>query len=98
MLKGFLTGVIPNSAPWDSPRKGSGSIQRLTIAFDADGQGDHGKEGDGPNLRGDVLKPVSFEQDATGDPQEMGQRQNFSDGLRPDRHASKRKQISRKQD
>ena len=72
------------------------SIQRLAVALNADGEGDGGKEGDGPNFRSDVPEAVPFEQDAPGDPHEVSQRHNFANGLRPNGHTPEREEVAGK--
>ena len=73
-------------------------VERLAIALNANGQRDGGEKGDGPYFRSDIPEAVALEQDAPGDPHEVSQRHNFTNGLRPDRHAPEGEQISGKQD
>ena len=59
---------------------------------------DHGEERDGPELERDIRNAVSFQQDAADDAQEMSERENFADRLRPVRHAAKGKHEAGEQD
>src|SRR6185369_12218102 len=67
-----------------------GLIQGFPVTFDPDCQDDSGKQHDLPKLQNNFCKAVALEEDAADDPKEMGERQEFSDDLRPFGHAAER--------
>lgn len=66
-------------------RRVGSSIQRLPVAFEADGEHLQQKQGDGPEVGKYFGQPIPLEHDAAHDAQVMGEREHF-DALGPDRH------------
>src|SRR5512133_2481718 len=69
-------------------------IQGFTVPFHADGQNNNREQYDLPELQEHLGKAVPFEENATDNPEEMGERQNFADELCPFRHAPEREHES----
>jgi hypothetical protein len=63
-------------------------IQRPPIPLHGDHERNHGEQGDLPEFPGRLAESVALEENAADDPQEVRQRQELADHLRPARHAS----------
>src|SRR4051794_35871783 len=73
-------------------------IEGLTIPESPDGKRYNSEESDRPKMSEDIRRAVGLEKDTADDAQEVGERENFAEVLRPFGHAAERKHEARKQE